>query len=62
MDATREGSPWPGYVVKAVNGLNDKNIHTLFFPFTGKAGHPRVDDNEKMANILIDYIEKNVQW
>jgi hypothetical protein len=62
MDATKEGSPWPGYVVKAVNGLNDKNIHTLFFPFTGKAGHPRVDDNEKMAKILIEYIDKNVQW
>jgi hypothetical protein len=62
MDATREGSPWPGYVVKAVSNLKDDKVHTLFFPFTGKGGHPRVDDNEKMAKILIDYIHKNVQW
>jgi hypothetical protein len=62
MDATKEGSPWPGYVTKAVTNLHDSNVHTLFFPFTGKAGHPRVDDNEKMAKILIDYIERNVQW
>jgi hypothetical protein len=62
MDATKEGSPWPGYVAKAVDDLSDSNIHTLVFPFTGKAGHPRVDDNEKMAEILIEHIEKNVKW
>jgi hypothetical protein len=31
MDATKEGSPWPGYIEKAVAGLHDKGIYTHFF-------------------------------
>ncbi len=62
MDATKSGSPWPGYVTSAVQELHDEKIKTLFFPFTNKAGHPRRDDNEKMAKILIEHIEKNISW
>lgn len=62
MDATREGSPWPGYVEKAVNGLHDTKVYTHFFPFTQKPGHPGVDDNKKMAEGLIGFIEKNIKW
>jgi hypothetical protein len=62
MDATRKGSPWPGYVQSAVNQLNDKRIHTLFFPYTNKAGHPRRDDNEAMAKQLISFIEETIEW
>lgn len=58
MDATKAGSPWPGYVETAIKELNDKKIHTLFFPFTNKPGHPRRDDNEKMAEQLIRFIEE----
>jgi hypothetical protein len=62
MDATREGSPWPGYVNKAVENLDEENIYTLFFPFINKDGHPRVDDNKKMADQLIAFIEQNFGW
>lgn len=62
MDATREGSPWPGYVKKATDDLHDNKIYTHFFPFMQKDGHPRREDNEAMAKSLIAFIEKNIQW
>jgi len=62
MDATREGAPWPGYVTDAVKRLEDVNMYTLFFPFTDKPGHPRVDDNQEMAEQLITFIEENINW
>jgi hypothetical protein len=57
MDATKAGSPWPGYVTTATKELNDQNIYTLFFPYMNKGGHPRRADNVVMANILIKFIE-----
>ncbi len=62
MDATREGSVWPGYVQKAVDQLNDKKIFTHFFPFKGANGHPLVSEQQTMATSLINFIEKNIQW
>jgi hypothetical protein len=62
MDATREGSPWPGYMKDAVNQLHDKKIYTIVFPFMNKGGHPRREDNEKVAAQLIAFIEKNIKW
>jgi hypothetical protein len=62
MDATQPGSPWPGYVQKAVDELHDKKIYTHFFPFTNKPGHPRKEDNAEMAKSLISFIEKNIVW
>ena len=62
MDATRAGSPWPGYITKAVEGLNDKKILTHFFPYAEKPGHPRIEDNAVMAESLIDFIDRNIQW
>ena len=62
MDATKAGSPWPGYVARAVKTLDDKKILTHFFPYMNKPGHPRVDDNAVMARSLIDFIERNIQW
>ncbi len=62
MDATQEGSLWPGYVEKAVEQLQDENIYTHFFPFINKGGHPRVADDEKMAASLIDFIEDTFEW
>lgn len=62
MDATKEGSPWPGYVDKAVAQLKDAKIKTHFFPFQNKYGHPRVDVQKAMADDLIQYIEKNIVW
>lgn len=62
MDATKPGSPWPSYVTEAVWQLQDPKIHTLFFPYMNKGGHPRKEDNEKMARSLIAFIEKNIGW
>jgi hypothetical protein len=62
MDATREGSPWPGYVQEAVHAINDKNIFTLFFPYKNTPGHPKVAEQKVMADTLIDFIEKNIEW
>jgi len=62
MDATREGSPWPGYVIEAVKRLQDEKISTLFFPYINKDGHPGIGDNLKMAERLIAHIEKITGW
>jgi hypothetical protein len=62
MDATKEGSPWPGYVQKAVNQLNDPKIYTLFFKYKNTPGHPKVDEQQAMADSLIEFIEKNISW
>jgi hypothetical protein len=62
MDATREGSPWPGYITKAVEDLHDTKIYTHFFKYKGKPGHPNIKEHQEMANSLIDFIEKNIVW
>jgi hypothetical protein len=62
MDATREGSAWPGYIQTAVAQLNDKKIYTNFFPVKKTGGHPNVAEQHDMANNLIDFIEKNIKW
>jgi hypothetical protein len=60
MDATKRGSVWPDYVTEVVAGMNDQKVYTLFFPFTGKSGHPRRDDNEAMARQLIEFIDSRI--
>jgi len=62
MDATKEGSPWPGYVTTAVERLEDENLYTLFFPYIDKPGHPRIEDNRKMAEQLIQFIKDTFGW
>ncbi|TSD66702.1 electron transporter RnfD [Inquilinus sp. KBS0705] len=62
MDATKVGSPWPGYVQKAVAGLNDKAIYTHFFPFKNTPGHPSEKEQKAMANNLIAYIKQTFSW
>jgi Carbohydrate esterase 2 N-terminal/GDSL-like Lipase/Acylhydrolase family len=62
MDATREGSPWPGYVQTAVDRLRDPMIYTLVFPYLEKSGHPRVADDQKMADQLIAFIQQKLGW
>ncbi|BAU54507.1 SGNH/GDSL hydrolase family protein [Mucilaginibacter gotjawali] len=62
MDATRAGSPWPGYIDKAVAGLNDKNIYTHFIPYKNTNGHPSVKEQQTMADDLIGFMEKSITW
>jgi lysophospholipase L1-like esterase len=62
MDATKEGSPWPGYIEKAVASLNDKKIYTHFIPYKNTPGHPSAKEQQVMADDLIGFIDKQVKW
>ena len=62
MDATKEGSAWPGYVSSAVKNIGDKKITTVFFPYKNTPGHPSKHEQQVMAVNLIQYIENNVRW
>jgi hypothetical protein len=66
MDATRAGSPWPGYVKAAVERMRkeegDKRIDTLFFPFTGYGAHPRVFQHQGNAEMLSAFIKRKMNW
>jgi len=62
MDATQAGSPWPGYIEKAVAQTGDKNILTHFFPYKNTPGHPNVKEQQEMADDLIAFIDQNIKW
>lgn len=62
MDATQKGSPWPGYVEKAVQQLNDNKIYTHFFPYKNTPGHPKVAEQQAMADDLIAFIDQKIKW
>ncbi|MCD8739800.1 GDSL-type esterase/lipase family protein [Mucilaginibacter roseus] len=62
MDATKEGSPWPGYIKQATADINDKKIYTCFFPYKQTPGHPNAAEQQAMANQLITFINKNIKW
>jgi hypothetical protein len=65
MDATRAGSPWPGYVTTAVARLRkggDTRIDSLFFPFSGYGQHPRVKQHQANAARLTDFIRNKMAW
>ena len=62
MDATKAGSPWPGYIEKAVSVLNDKKIYTHFIPYKNTDGHPSAKEQQAMADDLIRFIDGNIRW
>ena len=62
MDATKPGSPWPGYIEKAVATLNDNNIYTHFIPYKNTPGHPSKKEQQDMAADLIGFMDKTVKW
>jgi len=62
MDATREGSPWPGYIQQAVAQLHDAKMYTHFFKYKNTPGHPKTSEQQAMAVSLIDFIEKKIKW
>ena len=61
MDATKTNE-WPGYISKAVTGLDDKKVYTHFFPFKNTGGHPSIKEQQVMADGLVDFIDKNIKW
>lgn len=62
MDAAKEGSKWMEYIRLAVANLNDKNIHTYFMPYIESIGHPKIQDQQIMAQSLIKFIDENIEW
>ena len=62
MDATQPGSAWPGYIKKAVTGLNDKCVYTYFFVYNNTPGHPSVKEQQAMGDDMIAYIGKTFNW
>jgi hypothetical protein len=62
MDITKKGSVWPSYVEQAVQQLHDGNMFTLFVPYKETPGHPKTNEQQLLANTLIEFIEKNINW
>ncbi|MDN4501434.1 SGNH/GDSL hydrolase family protein [Alteromonadaceae bacterium BrNp21-10] len=66
MDATREGSAWPGYiqsaVVKMQTTLADDKLSTLFFDFNDYGQHPRVIQHQRNAEKLTTFIQQKMNW
>ncbi len=62
MDATKQGSPWPGYIEKAATSLGDKKIFTHFIPYKNTPGHPSVKEQQAMADDLTAFIDQNIKW
>ncbi len=62
MDATKEGSPWMGYVSKAVSELADPKVLVHFFPYNNTGKHPKKADHAAMAKSLISFIDKKIKW
>ena len=67
MDATKVGSPWPGYIEGAVQYMKtvdkDSSIGTYFFPFDPNwTKHPRVRHHKVMGQNLASYINEKMGW
>lgn len=62
MDATRKGSPWPGYVEQAISMMEDQKIHTCFFEDKKTPGHPNLKEQRAMADQLIKFIDERIKW
>ena len=62
MDITRKGSPWTGYVQKAIALLNDKKIFTFFVPYKETPGHPKREEQKELAGSLIAFINEHIKW
>jgi lysophospholipase L1-like esterase len=62
MDITSKGSLWPGYVVKAVYELHDKKIYVYFAPYKETPVHPKVKEQQMLADGLIQFIDQHIKW
>lgn len=61
MDATQQGSPWPGYIQQACANIQQADpsveLYTTFFPDKQTKGHPVVEEQQAMADQLVDFIQ-----
>jgi hypothetical protein len=66
MDATKEGSKWPGYITTSVARMKQENpkekMDTIFFEFTGYGAHPRVKQHQANAAKLTAFIQQKMNW
>lgn len=62
MDATKQGTPWTGYIEKAVSQIDDKKIYAHFFPYKNTPGHPSAAEQQAMADDLIAFIDGHIKW
>ena len=62
MDATRPGSPWPGYIHTAVECLDDSNMSEQVFVCNGFTKHPRVRHHREMAEQLTAHVKEVMGW
>ncbi len=62
MDASKEGSPWPGYIQSAVDQMADKNVFAHIIPYKNTPGHPTIKEHQAMADELIKFIDANIKW
>ena len=62
MDAVKEGSKWRVYIETAVTNLKDHKMYTHFMPYIPASAHPSIQDHEEMAESLIQFIDKSIDW
>ena len=62
MYASHPGSPWPSYIQQAVARVNDPKIFAYIFKYKNTPGHPRVNEQQNMANELEKFIDAHVKW
>ena len=66
MDATQDGSKWPGYIQQAVDQVKNEEkgakIDTFFFKFTGYGQHPRAKQHHNNAVLLSNFIREKMGW
>lgn len=62
MDATKKGSKWPEIIKKAVSDMNDEKMYTHIIAYKNTPGHPSIGEHEIMAESLIHFIDKHIEW
>jgi hypothetical protein len=62
MGASKSGSPWPGYVEKAVQEFEGPTIFVYIFSYMKENGHPGIDDHKRMAKSLAAFIQEKIGW
>jgi hypothetical protein len=66
MDASKPGSPWPGYIHAAVDRwkaeTGDRRVDVMIFEFKDFYQHPRVRHHRENAEVLTTFIKDKMGW